>query len=123
MNYFPGSSNRSGDSNVELVGIKKGTSGTASAGGVVDGYSNPNPEDDSPLSQQSEWIVQFAKQRTTGFSKERKRCAAGQFPPQHLVTSFNSFMMDRRNKKRWKLKNIALTVLDLSKHVNDWVEA
>ena len=47
----------------------------------------------------------------------------GQFPPQHLVTSFNSFMMDRRNKKRWKLENIALTVFDLSKHANDWVEA
>jgi hypothetical protein len=37
VNYFSGSSD-SGDS-VELVGIKKGTSGTASAGGVVDGYS------------------------------------------------------------------------------------
>jgi hypothetical protein len=32
-------------------------------------------------------------------------------------------MLDRRNKKRWKLENIALTVFDLSKHVNDWVEA
>jgi len=78
VNYFPGSSNRSGDSNVELVGIKKGTSGTASAGGMVDWYSyfgnepDPDPEDDSPLSRQSEWIVQFAKQRTTGFCKERK---------------------------------------------------
>ena len=57
---------------VKLVGIEKGTSGTASAGGIVDGYSyfgnepNPDTEDDSPLSRQSEWITQFAKQRTTG---------------------------------------------------------
>jgi len=54
VNYFSSSSD-SGDS-VELVGIKKGTSGTVSAGGVVDGYSyfgnepNPDPEDDTPLS-------------------------------------------------------------------------
>jgi hypothetical protein len=141
VNYFSGSSD-SGDSGVELVGIEKGTSaGTASAGGVVDGYSyfgnepNPDPEDDSPLSRQSEWITQFAKQRTTGYSKERKintfvdalevetHVLLGQFPPQHLVILFNSFMLDRRNKKRWKLENIALTVFDLSKHVNDWVEA
>ncbi len=79
--------------------------------------------------------MQFAKQRTTGYSKERKintfadalkvetDVLLGQFPPQHLVTLFNSFMLDRRNKKRWKLENIALTVFDLSKHVNDWVEA
>jgi len=32
-------------------------------------------------------------------------------------------MLDRRNKKRWKLKNIALSVFDLSKHVNNWLEA
>ncbi len=61
MNHFSGSSN-SGDS-VELVDIEKGTSGTESAGGIVDGYSNfgnepnPDPEDDSPLSRQSEWIA------------------------------------------------------------------
>ena len=79
--------------------------------------------------------MQFAKQRTTGYSKEKKintfadalevetDVLLGQFPPQHLVTLFNSFMLDRRNKKRWKLENIALTVFDLSKHVNDWVEA
>jgi hypothetical protein len=79
--------------------------------------------------------VQFAKQRTTGYSKERKintfadalevemDVLLGQFPPQHLVTLFNSFMLDMRNKKRRKLENIALTVFDLSKHVNDWVEA
>jgi hypothetical protein len=139
VNYFSGSSD-SGDS-VELVGIEKGTSSTVSAGGVVDGYSyfgnepNPDPEDDSPLSRQSEWIPQFAKQRTTGYSKERKintftdalevetDVLLGQFPPQHLVTLFNYFMLDMRNKKRWKLENIALTVFDLSKHVNDWVEA
>ena len=54
MNYFSSSSD-SGDS-VELVGIKKETSGTVSAGGVVDGNSyfgnepNPDPEDDTPLS-------------------------------------------------------------------------
>ncbi len=46
LNYFSGSSN-SGDS-VELVGIEKGTSGTVSAGGIVDGYSyfgnEPNPD-------------------------------------------------------------------------------
>jgi hypothetical protein len=71
VNYFSGSSN-SGDTSVKLVGIEKGTSGTASAGGVVDGYSyfgnepNPDHEDDSPLSRQSEWITQFAKQRSTG---------------------------------------------------------
>ena len=76
MNNFISSSN-SGDS-VKLVGIKKGTSGTVSAGGVVDGYSyfgnepNPDLEDDSLLSRQSKWIAQFAKQRTTGYSKERK---------------------------------------------------
>jgi len=76
VNYLSGISD-SGDS-VKLVGIKKRTSSTASAGGVVDGYSyfgnepNPDPEDDSHLSQQSEWITQFAKQRTTGYSKERK---------------------------------------------------
>ena len=87
------------------------------------------------MSQQSEWITQFAKQRTTGYSTERKintfadalevetDVLLGQFPPQHLVILFNSFMLDRRNKKRWKLENIALTVFDLSKHVNDWVEA
>jgi len=141
VHYFSGSSNRSGESDVELVGIKKGTSGTASAGGILDGFSyfgnkpNPNPEDDSPLSQQFEWITQFAKQRTTGLSKERKintftdalevdrDVLLGQFPPQHLVTLFNAFMLDRRNKKRWKLENIALTVFDLLKHVNDWVKA
>ena len=79
--------------------------------------------------------MQFAKQRTTGYSKERKintfadalevemDVLLGQFPPQHLVTLFNSFMLDMRNKKRRKLENIALTVVDLSKHVNDWVEA
>ena len=79
--------------------------------------------------------MQFAKQRTTGYSKERKintfavalevktDVLLGQFPPQHLATLYNSFMLDRRNKKRWKLENIALTVFDLSKHVNDWVEA
>ena len=140
VNYFSGSSN-SGDTSVKLVGIEKGTSGTASAGGVVDGYSyfgnepNPDPEDDSPLSRQSKWITQFAKQRTTGYSKERKintfadalevetDVLLGQFPPQHLVILFNSFMLDRRNKKRWKLENIALTVFDLSKNINDWVEA
>jgi hypothetical protein len=105
VNYFSGSSD-SGDS-VELVGIEKGTSGTASAGGVVDGYSyfgnepNPDPEDDSPLSRQSEWITQFTKQRTTGYSKERKintfadalevemHVLLGQFPPQHHVILFN----------------------------------
>jgi hypothetical protein len=54
VNYFSDSSN-SGDS-VKLVDIEKGTSGTVSAGGVVDGYSyfgnepNPNPGDDNPLS-------------------------------------------------------------------------
>ena len=114
---------------VERVGIQKGTSGTASAGGVVDGYSyfgnesNPDPEDDSPLSRQSEWITQFAKQRTTGYSKERKintfadalevemHVLLGQFPPQHHVILFNSLMLDRRNKKRWKLENIALMCL------------
>ena len=48
----------------------------------------------------------------------------GQFPPQHLVILLNYFVsLDRRNKKRWKLENIALTVFDLSKHVNYWVEA
>jgi len=139
VNYFSGSSD-SGDG-VELDGIEKGTSGTASAGGIVDGYSyfgnepNPDPEDDSPLSRQSEWITQFAKQRTTGYSKERKintfadalevetHVLLGRFPPHHLVNLLNSFMLDKRNKKRWKLENIALTVFDLSKHANDWVEA
>ena len=46
VNYFSGSSD-SGDS-VELVGIEKGTYGTVSAGGIVDGYSyfgnEPNPD-------------------------------------------------------------------------------
>ncbi len=37
----------------------------------------------------------------------------GQFSPRHLVTLFNSFMLDRRNEKRWKLENTALTVFDL----------
>jgi hypothetical protein len=97
VNYFPGS--RDSCDSVELVGIEKGTFGTASAGGVVDGYSyfgnepNLDPEDDSPLSRQSEWITQIAKQRTTGYSKERKintfadalevktDVLLGQFPP------------------------------------------
>ncbi len=76
-----------------------------------------------------------AKQRTTGYSKERKintfadalevetHVLLGRFPPHHLVNLLNSFMLDKRNKKRWKLENIALTVFDLSKHANDWVEA
>ena len=130
VNYFSGSSN-SGDTSVKLVGIEKGTSGTASAGGIVDGYSyfgnepNPDTEDDndSPLSRQSEWITKFAKQQTTGYSKERKintfadalevemHVLLGQFPPQHHVILFNSLMLDRRNKKRWKLENIALMCL------------
>ena len=88
------------------------------------------------MSRQSKWITQFAKQRTTGYSKERKintfadalevetDVLLGQFPPQHLVILLNYFVsLDRRNKKRWKLENIALTVFDLSKHVNYWVEA
>ena len=56
--------------------------------------------------------MQFAKQRTTGNSKEKKintfadalevetDVLLGQFSPQHLVTLFNSFMLNRRNKKR-----------------------
>jgi hypothetical protein len=97
---------------------------------------NPNPEDDSPRSNEGDFAALFSHNARCShrFSKQKKVdifCAAlggkidvllGNSPPPPIVDIYRTFRKDMWRKGQWKMDFIALLVYHLAKFVHECIK-